>query len=68
MLGKIDIVMGSFSKTFASNGGFVACRSRAVKEYLGDESSLPWECGLKRREFIGLLRRRRLLDADAAMV
>ena len=34
MLGKIDIVMGSFSKTFASNGGFIACRSRAVKEYL----------------------------------
>jgi 7-keto-8-aminopelargonate synthetase-like enzyme len=27
-------VMGSFSKTFASNGGFVACKSRAVKEYL----------------------------------
>jgi 7-keto-8-aminopelargonate synthetase-like enzyme len=34
MLGNIDIVMGSFSKTFASNGGFVACKSRAVKEYL----------------------------------
>ena len=34
MLGKIDMVMGSFSKTFASNGGFVACKSRAVKEYL----------------------------------
>ncbi len=34
MLGKVDIVMGSFSKTFASNGGFVACNSRAVKEYL----------------------------------
>src|SRR3984893_673554 len=34
MLGKIDLVMGSFSKTFASNGGFVACKSRAVKEYL----------------------------------
>lgn len=34
MLGKIDIVMGSFSKTFASNGGFVACRSPAVKQYL----------------------------------
>ena len=34
MLGKIDVVMGSFSKTFASNGGFVASRSRAVKEYL----------------------------------
>jgi 7-keto-8-aminopelargonate synthetase-like enzyme len=34
MLGKVDLVMGSFSKTFASNGGFVACQSRAVKEYL----------------------------------
>jgi 7-keto-8-aminopelargonate synthetase-like enzyme len=34
MLDKIDVVMGSFSKTFASNGGFVACKSRAVKEYL----------------------------------
>src|SRR5258707_8580430 len=34
VLGKINIVMGSFSKTFASNGGFVACKSRAVKEYL----------------------------------
>jgi 7-keto-8-aminopelargonate synthetase-like enzyme len=34
MLGKIDIVMGSFSKTFASNGGFVSCNSPAVKQYL----------------------------------
>jgi glycine C-acetyltransferase len=34
MLGKIDIVMGSFSKTFASNGGFVACNSPAVRQYL----------------------------------
>jgi glycine C-acetyltransferase len=34
MLGKVDIVMGSFSKTFASNGGFVACHSPEVKEYL----------------------------------
>lgn len=34
MWGKIDIVMGSFSKTFASNGGFVACNSPAVKQYL----------------------------------
>jgi 7-keto-8-aminopelargonate synthetase-like enzyme len=31
MLGKVDVVMGSFSKTFASNGGFVACRERSVK-------------------------------------
>jgi glycine C-acetyltransferase len=34
MIGKVDLVMGSFSKTFASNGGFVACNSPAVKEYL----------------------------------
>jgi glycine C-acetyltransferase len=34
MLGLVDIVMGSFSKTFASNGGFVVCNSRAVAEYL----------------------------------
>jgi 7-keto-8-aminopelargonate synthetase-like enzyme len=34
MIGKVDIVMGSFSKTFASNGGFVACPSRSVQQYL----------------------------------
>ena len=34
MLSKVDIVMGSFSKTFASNGGFVATRSRGVQQYL----------------------------------
>jgi glycine C-acetyltransferase len=34
MTGKVDIVMGSFSKTFASNGGFVSCNSPAVREYL----------------------------------
>ena len=34
MLGRVDLVMGSFSKTFASNGGFVACNSPAVSEYL----------------------------------
>jgi glycine C-acetyltransferase len=34
MLGKVDLVMGSFSKTFASNGGFVVTNNRAVKEYL----------------------------------
>ena len=33
-MAHVDIVMGSFSKTFASNGGFVACRARGVKEYL----------------------------------
>jgi glycine C-acetyltransferase len=39
MLGKVDVVMGSFSKTFASNGGFVAARGRAVKEYMRYYSS-----------------------------
>ena len=34
MLGKVDIVMGSFSKTFGSNGGFVCSNSAAVKQYL----------------------------------
>lgn len=34
MLGKIDVVMGSFSKTFASNGGFVCVKTRAQREYL----------------------------------
>ncbi len=34
MLGQVDLVMGSFSKTFGSNGGFVAMNERAVKEYL----------------------------------
>ncbi|MEO6388597.1 MAG: pyridoxal phosphate-dependent aminotransferase family protein, partial [Croceibacterium sp.] len=39
MVGKVDVVMGSFSKTFASNGGFVAARGRAVKEYMRYYSS-----------------------------
>lgn len=34
MLGKVDLVMGSFSKTFASNGGFVAARTPEVKQFL----------------------------------
>jgi glycine C-acetyltransferase len=34
MIGKVDLVMGSFSKTFASNGGFVASASPAVRQYL----------------------------------
>lgn len=34
MLGKVDIVMGAFSKTFASNGGFVATHHRAINDYL----------------------------------
>lgn len=34
MLGEVDLVMGSFSKTFASNGGFVAVRSPEVKQFI----------------------------------
>ena len=34
LLGKVDLVMGSFSKTFASNGGFLATRSPAVRQYV----------------------------------
>jgi glycine C-acetyltransferase len=34
MLGKVDIVMGAFSKTFAANGGFIAVNDRRVKSYL----------------------------------
>lgn len=39
LLGQVDLVMGSFSKTFASNGGFVATHRREVKEYLKCYSS-----------------------------
>lgn len=39
MQGQVDVVMGSFSKTFASNGGFVAARGPAVKEYMRYYSS-----------------------------
>lgn len=31
MVGKVDVLMGSFSKTFASTGGFVACNNAAFK-------------------------------------
>lgn len=34
MLGKVDVVMGAFSKTFGSNGGFVATRSPAVRQFI----------------------------------
>lgn len=34
MLGKVELVMGSFSKSFASNGGFVATRNPAARQYL----------------------------------
>jgi glycine C-acetyltransferase len=31
MVGKVDVLMGSFSKTFASPGGFVACNDTGLK-------------------------------------
>jgi len=34
MTGEVDIVMGSFSKTFGSNGGFVASRQVGLKQAL----------------------------------
>jgi glycine C-acetyltransferase len=34
MLGKVDLVMGAFSKTFGSNGGFLATNSPAVRQYV----------------------------------
>ncbi len=33
-LSGVDIIIGSFSKTFASNGGFIAVKTRAAAEYL----------------------------------
>ncbi|HEY9231804.1 MAG TPA: aminotransferase class I/II-fold pyridoxal phosphate-dependent enzyme, partial [Blastocatellia bacterium] len=54
MLGKVDLVMGSFSKTFASNGGFVATHDLPVKQYLGiyggshtySNAISPVQCGV----------------------
>ncbi len=34
MMDGADIVIGSFSKTFASNGGFISVKTRAAAEYL----------------------------------
>jgi len=34
LLGKVDLVMGSFSKTFSSNGGFLATHHESVRQYI----------------------------------
>jgi glycine C-acetyltransferase len=34
LLGKVDLVIGSFSKVFAANGGFAATSSSTISEYL----------------------------------
>jgi len=54
MLGKVDLVMGSFSKTFSSNGGFVATHDLSVKQYLSiyggshtySNAISPVQCGI----------------------
>jgi len=39
LVGTPDLLIGSFSKTFASNGGFIATNDAGVKEYLKMYSS-----------------------------
>ncbi len=39
MTGEIDVVVGSFSKTFAANGGFVACNVPGLKAAIGGFAS-----------------------------
>jgi 7-keto-8-aminopelargonate synthetase-like enzyme len=34
LLGQVDLVMGSFSKTFSSNGGFLATHDQSVKHFV----------------------------------
>ena len=34
VLGEVDLVMGSFSKSFCSCGGFIASRAASVKDYV----------------------------------
>jgi glycine C-acetyltransferase len=34
MLGRVDLVMGAFSKTFGTTGGFLATRSEAVRQFV----------------------------------
>lgn len=76
MVGKADIVMGSFSKTFASNGGFVAMNSSALRQVLRTFSGpqtfsnamSPVQCATVLEAFDivdspeGDQRRRRLMD------
>lgn len=34
MIGKVDLIIGCFSKTFATNGGFLAMREEKVRQYV----------------------------------
>lgn len=76
MLDKVDVIIGSFSKTFASNGGFIAVKTRAMAEYLKYFSATqtfsnalsPVQAATVRTAFEivksqeGKLRRRRLME------
>jgi 7-keto-8-aminopelargonate synthetase-like enzyme len=39
MTGRVDLVVGSFAKSFAANGGFVLSNSPAVRDYLWQMSA-----------------------------
>ncbi|HEV2550046.1 MAG TPA: aminotransferase class I/II-fold pyridoxal phosphate-dependent enzyme [Stellaceae bacterium] len=39
MTGRVDLVVGSFAKSFAANGGFVLSNSPAVRDYLRQMSA-----------------------------
>ncbi|MBI5382752.1 MAG: pyridoxal phosphate-dependent aminotransferase family protein [Opitutae bacterium] len=81
MLGKVDLVVGSFGPTLASPGGFLATRHRELLDQLswyaaanpacGLACSGPWDealAGLRRvRSAEGDSRRRRLAAAIAAL-
>ena len=81
VLGQVDLVIGSFSKTFASNGGFVCSRTEAVKQYLMyyagphifSNALSPVQASIVRealrivRSDEGAERRRRLLHAATAL-
>jgi len=76
MIDKVDVIIGSFSKTFASNGGFIAVKTRAAAEYLKYFSATqtfsnalsPVQAAVVDTAFSivrseeGKLRRRRLMD------
>lgn len=57
VLGRVDLVMGAFSKTFASNGGFVASASPHVRQWLKGQANShlfsnamsPVQCAVVRR-------------------
>jgi len=45
MLGKVDVITGSFARTFGTNGGFVACRSSEMTDYVRASSSAWGQSG-----------------------